>query len=1511
MDFKEIKAPPPMRDDLPYSDWKHEVQVWKSFVNYEKKKLGPCVFLSLSGSARAAGHEITLEDLSKEDGFETLLAKLDTLYLKDENNSAFEAYEAFEKYQRPGDMDMTAYMIAFERLYQKAKNFSFVLPDGVLAYRLLKSANLSSEHEQLARATLPSLTYDNMKNQLKKIFNNNSTSVPVSVKIEPTYNTTHNEAETYYTRGGGSNSFRGGFQRGRGRFNYRGGSANYGNRDFTQSARGASPYGNRGFTQSARGAIGSSQSYGNRGFTQSARGASGSSQPNSQNSSPGLRPTRRLNAVDYNGEISLCAVCGSKYHWARSCPDSYEARGLYTESEEDGKDKPILITLLADYNNSSAKKETLNVFLSETLNFAVVDSGCSKTVCGITWMQCLQDSLSESDLKLIEESPSQTCFKFGDGKKVVSMKKVKFPAYIANKKIFIITDVISNDIPLLLSKESMKKGQAKLNFITDTISILGNEIPLQITRTGHYLLCIGNTTEYLNNHIKSNIVLFSSQFMNADKAEHYKIAVKVHKQFVHPRHQKLKSLFSTAGVSDPDFFESLEKIEKECETCQKFQRGPLRPVVGFSMAKEFNEVVALDLKQWSFSPNIWFCHMIDLATRYSVCVVIHNKKKETIINAIMSRWISIFGSPRQVLSDNGGEFNNEDFRSMAESFNIRVTTTAAESPWSNGCNERYNGIISDMVKKVLNETKCSLEIALAWAVSAKNSLENHNGYSPNQLVFGKNPNYPSVLYDNLPALENVTTNDLIRNNLNALHTSRSAFIQKESCEKLRRAMLHKVRPTGEIFINGDQVLYRRRNNQQWQGPATVIGQENKQILVKHGGVYYRCHSCNLIKNDNKMFKAEENNLSMDIVSQKNNSVNNNVKEIFVDEEDDDCDIVNEHVADSNNSTVIASDENEYDKHDVNKYASNFNNISIPSCEIEKSNQSNKNHIVAQQKSILPSAQTRITYLPNDDSNWKHATVLGRAGKATGKNKYFLNILNDGDESGKCIDWRNVDDWKEINESINFCSDEDVANAKIEELINWDNNKVFKAVPDTGQKAISCRWVINNKIKSDGSSFVKARLVARGFEEDSSSIQTDSPTVGKESFKAVLAIAASKKWTCNSIDIKTAFLQGANIERNVYLRPPREADSKGHLWHLQKCVYGLNDASRYWYMRVRQELFKLNMSPSKYDKAIFYWFHQGELAGVITAHVDDFFWCGTKHFKSCVIDELRNIFLFGEEHSEIFRYVGINVQQQENGKISLNQNNQIEKLETPLISYERMANKDSPLNAEELRTFRGICGQLNWIASQSRPDLSFDVCDLSCRIKNAKVADLLRAMKVIRKAKASRVSLKFPDLDLSTMKVVIYSDASYGNLPDGASQGGHIIFLCDSDGKCAPITWSSTKIKRIARSTLATECLALQDATDAAYLISSLVSEMLYSSEKLIDIVAKTDSKGLHSALLSTKAVQDKRLRVDIAYLKQLLEWQELEKVLWISSAKQLADCLTKRTASSRLLLETLYNSFIG
>ena len=88
--------------------------------------------------------------------------------------TAFEAYDTFERYQRPADMGMTEYINTFERLYQKANYFKLELPDGVLAYRLLDSANLSDTHVQLARTTLLSLMYNNMQQQLKKIFSDGS-----------------------------------------------------------------------------------------------------------------------------------------------------------------------------------------------------------------------------------------------------------------------------------------------------------------------------------------------------------------------------------------------------------------------------------------------------------------------------------------------------------------------------------------------------------------------------------------------------------------------------------------------------------------------------------------------------------------------------------------------------------------------------------------------------------------------------------------------------------------------------------------------------------------------------------------------------------------------------------------------------------------------------------------------------------------------------------------------------------------------------------------------------------------------------------------------------------------------------------------------------------------------------------------------------------------------------------------------------------------------------------------
>ena len=101
--------------------------------------------------------------------------------------------------------------------------------------------------------------------------------------------------------------------------------------------------------------------------------------------------------------------------------------------------------------------------------------------------------------------------------------------------------------------------------------------------------------------------------------------------------------------------------------------------------------------------------------------------------------------------------------------------------------------------------------------------------------------------------------------------------------------------------------------------------------------------------------------------------------------------------------------------------------------------------------------------------------------------------------------------------------------------------------------------------------MKTRFLARGFEEKNL-IQRDSPTASKGAMRILLTIAASKQWVIKTTDIKSAFLQGKELNRNVYLKPPKESEALyGIIWKLKHCLYGLKDGSKQFYLSVNEEL----------------------------------------------------------------------------------------------------------------------------------------------------------------------------------------------------------------------------------------------------------------------------------------------------------------------------------------------------
>ena len=75
--------------------------------------------------------------------------------------------------------------------------------------------------------------------------------------------------------------------------------------------------------------------------------------------------------------------------------------------------------------------------------------------------------------------------------------------------------------------------------------------------------------------------------------------------------------------------------------------------------------------------------------------------------------------------------------------------------------------------------------------------------------------------------------------------------------------------------------------------------------------------------------------------------------------------------------------------------------------------------------------------------------------------------------------------------------------------------------------------------------------------------------------------------------------------------------------MKKCVYGLGDVSRNWYLSIKEKLEELKVKCCKSDPALFVYHKNNILQGIICKHVDDFICGGNKLFNEQIIRNIYN------------------------------------------------------------------------------------------------------------------------------------------------------------------------------------------------------------------------------------------------------------------------------------------------
>ena len=98
-----------------------------------------------------------------------------------------------------------------------------------------------------------------------------------------------------------------------------------------------------------------------------------------------------------------------------------------------------------------------------------------------------------------------------------------------------------------------------------------------------------------------------------------------------------------------------------------------------------------------------------------------------------------------------------------------------------------------------------------------------------------------------------------------------------------------------------------------------------------------------------------------------------------------------------------------------------------------------------------------------------------------------------------------------------------------------------------------------------------------------------------------------------------------------------------------------------------------------------------------------------------------------------------------------------------------------------------------------------------------------------------------------------------------------------------------------------------DGCDSAQFISKLLQEILHLKNE-IPIIAVTDSNALFSTTSTTKLLTDRRLRVEVSAIRQLMESKI--GLAWVDSIRQLADVLKKKGAPSQNMMRTVQTGVI-
>ncbi len=441
-------------------------------------------------------------------------------------------------------------------------------------------------------------------------------------------------------------------------------------------------------------------------------------------------------------------------------------------------------------------------------------------------------------------------------------------------------------------------------------------------------------------------------------------------------------------------------------------------------------------------------------------------------------------------------------------------------------------------------------------------------------------------------------------------------------------------------------------------------------------------------------------------------------------------------------------------------------------------------------------------------------------------------------------------------------------------------------------------------------------MTRGFQNKNYYDQSEiySPVIKLADFRFLISVANKYNLHVHQMDVKTAFLNG-ELKQKVYMSIPDGVAGKDKLQpeyvcELKKSLYGLKISPKKWYEKFKDEILKLGFTTYPFQPCLFFWRNQSSFV-IVGLYVDDLLIVGNNLNKIKNIKVNLNKVFEMVDLKEPKLFLGIEiVRDPVSNFFFLKQTKFVEKLlkrfdlnncnpcRTPCITNEseRKGIKrklDTFTNSEICKIpFRQAVGSLLYLASGTRPDLTFVVNKISRNQSNYTPSNWMEIKRVFRYlAGTKNLGLKF---ESKGKDLECFVDASLGTNDElGKSTTGLIICLFGD-----PIHWKTKKQSHVALSTM-----------EAEYIAMSLAAKELTSLKEMCKRLIKFDTipimyKDNIVAIKVAKTEESQSLKHVVNLCYHYIRHEVAHKNLiikWIRSENQLGDLFTKALGNEKFL----------